>query len=203
MNKPIIAFDCDDVIVSTGSLLIEHYNELHGTNVQPQDFYSKDYEHVWQADPETATRDLFAYLLTDEYANLAPMAGAVETLKKLRNDFILYIVTGRPDETDEATHEWVAKYLPNIFEKIVFTNFFKLSDSKGALRTKADVCKELGAQWLVDDHLHHIKNVTEQGIMGLLYGDLAWEQLSEPLTNVVKIKDWNELSMYFDQQLVA
>lgn len=203
MNKPIIAFDCDDVIVSTGLLLIKHYNQLHGTNVQPQDFYSKDYEHVWQADPEIATRDLFAYLLTDAYANLAPMDGAVETLKKLSNNFTLYIVTGRPVETEQATHEWIEKYLPNIFEEIIFTNFFKLSDSKGALRTKADVCKELGAQWLIDDHLHHIRNVTEQGITGLLFGDLPWEKLSEPSAFIVEIKDWQELSSYFDQQLSA
>src|SRR3979411_2874647 len=100
MNKPIIAFDCDDVIVATGALLIDHYNKLHGTNVQPKDFYSKDYAQVWQADPETATRDLFAYLLTDAYSNLAPMAGAVDTLRELSKDYTLYIVTGRPDETE-------------------------------------------------------------------------------------------------------
>ena len=145
MNKPVIAFDCDDVVVATGVPLIEHYNQLHGTDVKPEEFYSKDYEHVWRADPETATRDLFAYLLTDAYRQQAPMNGAVETLRKLAENYTLYIVTGRPDETERATHEWINKYLPNVFEKIVFTNFFKLSDSKGALRTKADVCKELGA----------------------------------------------------------
>lgn len=89
------------------------------------------------------------------------------------------------------------KYLPNIFEQIVFTNFFKLNDSKVALRTKADVCKELSAEWLVDDHLHHIKNVTEQGITGLLFGDLPWEQLESSSSNIVKIKDWQQLGDYF------
>lgn len=198
MNKPVIAFDCDDVIVATGTLLIDYYNKLHGTKVQPKDFYSKDYEHIWKADPETATRDLFTYLLTDTYANLAPMDDAAEILRKLTKDYILYIVTGRPDETEQATHAWIDKYLPNVFEQIVFTNFFKLSDSKGALRTKADVCKELGAKWLVDDHLHHIKNVTERGITGLLFGDLPWEQLDVPAPNIIKIKDWQQLGQYFD-----
>lgn len=198
MSRPIIAFDCDDVIVATGELLIDHYNKLHGTNVQPEDFYSKDYEHVWQADPETATRDLFAYLLTDAYANLPPMEGAVDTLRKLAENYTLYIVTGRPDETEQSTQGWVDKHLSGIFEKIVFTNFFKLSDSKGALRTKADVCKDIGANWLVDDHLHHIRNVTEQGITGLLFGDLPWEQLDTPTPNIIKVKDWQQLGQYFN-----
>lgn len=198
MHKSIIAFDCDEVIVATGTLLIDHYNKLHGTNVQLKDFYSKDYEHVWQAEPETATRDLFAYLSTDAYINLEPMDGAVETLQKLAGDYTLCMVTGRPDETKQATHAWVHKYLLGIFEKIVFTNFFKLNDSKGAQRTKAEVCKEIGASWLVDDHIHHIKNVTEQGITGILFGDSPWEQLETSTPHLIKIKDWQQLSQYFE-----
>jgi 5'(3')-deoxyribonucleotidase len=195
--KPIIALDCDDVIVATGELLVNHYNQLHGTTVRPQDFYSKDYEHVWRAEPETATRDLFAYLLTEEYIQLAPMENAAAVLRKLAEQYTLYIVTGRPDETEQATLQWIEKYLPGIFEQVIFTNFFKLNDSKGALRTKADVCKELGAQWLVDDHLYHIHNVADQGITGLLFGDLPWEQLESPSPHIVKIKDWQGLEAYF------
>lgn len=198
MDRQIIAFDCDDVIVATGSLLVNHYNKLHGTDVKPEDFYSKDYEHVWKAEPETAVRDLFAYLLTDSYANLPPMAGAAEVLRHLARSYKLYIVTGRPDATEQATKAWVQKYLPDVFEDVVFTNFFKLNDSKGALRTKADVCKELGAQYLVDDHLHHIQNVAEQGITGLLFGNLPWEQTDELPPRAVKINDWQELKQYFD-----
>jgi 5'(3')-deoxyribonucleotidase len=200
MTKPVIAFDCDDVIVATGMHLVEQYNKLHGTHVRHQDFYSKDYESIWEASPETVAHDLFTYLLSDEYSDLAPMTGAAEVLRKLAQTYTIYIVTGRPDFTEEATEKWVNKHLPNIFEQIVFTNFFKTPDSKGGLRTKADVCKEHGAEWLVDDHLHHIHNVAEQGITGLLFGDLPWEQLTEPLPNVVKIKDWRELGHYFDQQ---
>jgi HAD superfamily hydrolase (TIGR01509 family) len=199
MNRSIIAFDCDDVIVSSGALLVEHYNKLHSTRVEPRDFYSKDYEHVWRSDPETATRDLFAYLLTEDHMSLAPMPGAARVLRQLAERFKLFVVTGRPDETQQATNEWIEKYLPNIFEDIIFTNFFKLNDSKGPLRTKAEVCKELGAQWLVDDHLHHIENVTKHGITGLLFGDLPWERLSTPLPHVVQVSDWTELAKYFDQ----
>jgi 5'(3')-deoxyribonucleotidase len=197
MNRPIIAFDCDDVIVATGSLLVGHYNKLHGTIVQPSDFYSKDYEHVWKAEPETAIRDLFAFLLTDEYANLPPMVGAVEVLRELADNYTLYVVTGRPDATEEATTQWIEKYLPGIFERVVFTNFFKLNDSKGVLRTKADACIELGAEYLVDDHVHHIQNVAERGLTGLLFGDLPWEQPNHLPQGAVKVKDWHELLVYF------
>lgn len=107
MTKRVIAFDCDDVIVASGKPCIDYYNRLHETNVKPENFYSKDYQHIWQADPETATRDLFAYLHTDDYANLSPMANAAETLRKLAERYTLYIVTGRPDETEQATHDWV------------------------------------------------------------------------------------------------
>lgn len=198
MNKKVIAFDCDDVIVASGSLLVEHYNKLHGTDVKQEEFYSKDYENVWHTDSETVNRDLFAYLLTEDYANLPPMEGAVEVLNHLANTHTLYIVTGRPDFTENVTNEWVNKYLPGVFEKIVFTNFFKLSDSRGELRTKADACVEIGAEYLVDDHLHHIQVVAELGITGLLFGNLPWEQTDQLPPLAVKINDWHELKDYFD-----
>ena len=200
MNKPVIAFDCDDVIVSTGTPLVEQYNNLHDTHVRHEDFYSKDYEHIWKASPETVAHDLFTYLLTDAYSNLTPMPGAADVLHKLAETYTLYIVTGRPDFTEQATEKWVNRHVPNIFERIVFTNFFKTPNSKGSLRTKADVCKELGAQWLVDDHLHHIKNVAEQDITGLLFGNLPWEQTAELIPKLIKIRDWQELDDYFSQQ---
>lgn len=197
INKPIIAFDCDDVLVATGSLLIGYYNKLHGASVQPKDFYSKDYKGVWMADSATVAHDLFTYILTDECAGLLPEDGASDVLHKLAQKYTLYIVTGRPDFTEDATNAWVNKYLPGIFEKVVFTNFFKSNDSRGATRTKADVCKELGAKYLIDDHLSHIQNVTEQGIIGLLFGNLPWEQVDVLPFHAVKIDDWDALNKYF------
>lgn len=197
MHKQVIAFDCDDVLVSIGALLVQHYNMLHATNVRPEDFYSKDYKNVWKADPETAVRDVMQYLFTDDYMDLAPMAGAKETLAELSKQYRLFIVTGRPDATRRVTERWLESHLPNVFEEVIFTNFFKLSDSKDQLRSKADVCKELGATYLVDDHVHHIHTVSEQGITGLLFGDLPWEQPDILPANAVKIKDWEALASYF------
>lgn len=197
-KKQIIAFDCDDVIVATGSLLVEYYNKLHGTNVQAKDFYSKDYKCVWMADSATVAHDLFAYILTDECASLLPMDGASDVLRELAKKYTLYIVTGRPGYTEKATNAWIDKYLPGIFEKVVFTNFFKANNSRGATRTKADVCRELGAEYLVDDHLAHIRNVAKQGVAGLLFGNLSWEQVGELPPKAVKVDDWNGLRKYFN-----
>ncbi len=51
------------------------------------------------------------------------------------------------------------QYFPGVFQSIECTGFFD-----GKARSKADVCKQLGADLLIDDHLHHAKAGAQIGI---------------------------------------
>jgi len=42
MTKPIIAIDCDDVIVGSAPYILQHYNTTYGTTLDISDFYSED-----------------------------------------------------------------------------------------------------------------------------------------------------------------
>lgn len=80
------------------------------------------------------------------------------------------------------------RYFPNIFQSIEFTGFFG-----NKARSKADVCKELKADILIDDHIHHAEQVAKAGIKVLVFGNYPWNQAEKLLENMQRVKDWHEV----------
>lgn len=188
MSKPIIAVDCDDVLVGTAQQILNHYNRNHGTNVS-------DYTEIWQLVSTDETRDSRnTYLDSKEYMNSQPTQDAMQALAKLNQSFELHIVTGRPGFMQDITLAWLEKHLPEIFKTVVFTDFFK---KKGG-RSKAEVCLDLGAQYLIDDHIHHCEAVARVGVRALLFGDYPWNQKVVLPEGIARVKDWAAVLEYFD-----
>src|SRR6266550_1103303 len=165
MSKRIIAIDCDDVIVATAAAILRYYNKTYGTNIDLKDFYSNDLK-VWAVDDDkTAVQRVEKFLATDEYQQLEPFREAIEVTQQLSKHHELHIVTGRPDFLALATKAMLARYFPDIFHSVEFTNFFGQKS-----RPKAQVCLDLGVDVLTDDHLHHAETVAACGIKVLLFG---------------------------------
>jgi 5'(3')-deoxyribonucleotidase len=195
MNKDVIAVDCDDVLVATAPEILRYYNRTYGTNIQLKDFYSNDNTNVWQTpDDDTAIKRVNAFLETDEYFSLPPTQDAISVIRRLKQQYELHIVTGRPDFTEAATLKWLKHNFPDIFSTVVFTNYFSLSDSSSVPRSKADVCKELGAKFLIDDHINHALRVADVGIDVMLFGDYPWNQTTKALPqNIRRVAGWKEV----------
>ena len=189
MKKRTIAIDCDDVIVETAPLIINHYNKTYGTTLKLTDFYGADLT-PWQApDDATAIKRVDDFLVSDEYINAAPLAEAVNTINKLYKQYELHIVTGRPDFVAEATKDMLARRFPNVFASIAFTNMFNATKA----RPKADVCKELSADLLIDDHLKHARQVAAAGIDVLLFGNYPWNRTDDLPKNIRRVRGWAEV----------
>jgi 5'(3')-deoxyribonucleotidase len=189
MKKLIIAIDCDDVIVPTAPMIIEHYNKTYGTTIELKDFYSNDLR-VWDTKDNTAAKDrVDLYLESDEYQNTKPFVEAIEAIRKLGEHHELHLVTGRADFLSVATEKMLSEHFPGLFASLEFTNFFGKNP-----RSKADVCAQLHADYLIEDHLHHAKVVAECGTKVLLFGEYPWNQTDEPLhPNIQRAHDWAEV----------
>jgi 5'(3')-deoxyribonucleotidase len=176
MKKVVIAIDFDDVVVPTAPQAIQLYNKKYGTSIALKDVYSKDL-HVWGVESdEDAVERMHAVLRTDEYKTLAPLQETVAVITSLAQQYELHLVTGRSDFLTEATQQTLTRWLPDIFTSVEFTNFFGPNP-----RSKAEVCRQLGADLLIDDHLHHAEVVAAEGIEVLLFGDLPWNQTADDL----------------------
>ena len=91
------------------------------------------------------------------------------------------------------------KHFPDIFHSIEFTGLYG-----GQPRSKADVCRELNADLLIDDHLAHALPVAQCGVDVLLFGNYPWNQTKEKLPgNIRRVKGWDEIAALLTPDRVA
>lgn len=191
--KKSIAVDCDDVIVNTAVPTLDYYNRMYGTRVELKDFYSNDLS-LWDApDEATAVRRFDIYVQSSEFFELVPTQAAVETLGELAKYYELHIVTGRPSIVEQATLHWLEEALPGLFKSVIFTNYFVVDENQPRPRSKADVCAELGVDYLIDDHLHHAEVVAAAGIPVLLFGNYPWNVADQLPSGVRRVSGWSEV----------
>jgi uncharacterized HAD superfamily protein len=189
MKKLIITVDYDDVIVPTAELTLRHYNEVYGTKLELKDFYSNDLSAWNVPDEATAIARVESYAMTDEFQHAEPLVDAVEVIRRLSKYHELHIVTGRADFLTRATTSMLAKHFPDIFQSIEFTNFFCEK-----ARPKAEVCRSLHADVLIEDNLHHAATVAECGIAVLLFGDYPWNESEQLPANIQRVRGWREVA---------
>jgi hypothetical protein len=67
-------------------------------------------------------------------------------------------------------------------------------------QTKAELCRELDIDYLIDDQLKHCIGVAEIGIRALLFGDYSWNQVNQLPKMVTRVKDWAAVLEYFNEQ---
>lgn len=187
MSKTIVAIDCDDVIVGTAPAVIANYNALYGTNARLSDYYGLDVS-VWGTDDATAIKRVQEFQMTPEFQQMPPFKEAIDVIAQLADKYELHVVTGRHDFLAQATSAMLQEYFPDIFQSVEFTNYF--SDSS---TSKATICTAMGAQYLIDDHIHHANVVAETGIDVLLFGDYPWNQTETLAPNITRTKDWHEV----------
>ncbi len=188
MQKRIIAIDCDDVIVATAPAILDFYNTRYNTRLELKNLYSKDLT-LWAADDaKTAMARVDEFLKTSEYQQMEPFKEAVGVIHELKKYHELHIVTGRNDFLQQATQDMIDRFFPDTFTSIEYTNFF--TDTP---RSKGDVCIQLGADLLIDDHLHHASVVAECGTDVFLFGDYPWNQSNNLPERITRVSGWHEI----------
>lgn len=189
MKKRIIAIDCDDVIVGTAPAILDFYNREYGATLELKDFYSKDLA-LWAADDEqTAIGRVDAFLMTSEYQHMPPFQEAIDIIHQISKHHELHVVTGRSDFLTQATEDMLNKYFPGIFRSVEYTNFFSKTP-----RSKADVTRQLGADLLIDDHLHHAEVVAATGVDVYLFGEYPWNQTDQLPPRITRVRDWTTVA---------
>ena len=113
MNKPVIALDCDDVIVGTAPAIVAHYNATYGTSAKLSDYYGLD-ATVWGTDDATAIERVHKYQLTPEFQDMPPFREAIAAIRQLSAKYEMHVVTGRQDFLAQATSAMLQEHFPNI-----------------------------------------------------------------------------------------
>lgn len=88
------------------------------------------------------------------------------------------VVTSRQHVIRQPTLQWLDTYFPGTFVDVHFGNHYALS---GPSMSKSEICKQVGAQVLIDDNPRYALECAQAGIQVLLFdwdGSYAWSKTS-------------------------
>lgn len=195
MGKPIIAVDVDEVLFPLMPTLIEFHNSRYGTSFELDHMTSY---HIQDLTGETEKQILvkFAeYLKTEHYTAGRPVDGAIEAIKQLKERYDLVLITARQSIYRGATEQFIDEHFGGLFDRLRYTHTLEKPDVR---LSKFDICRELGAEALIDDGLHNISEVSEGGIEGILFGNYPWNQTDELPAGVTRCEHWPDVLEHFD-----
>ncbi|HSX05076.1 MAG TPA: hypothetical protein VLF69_01240 [Candidatus Saccharimonadales bacterium] len=204
MDKPIVAVDIDEVLVPRAPLILRYLNQRFGgdsllENMQGESFFGFVVSCFGgQAMPEELSSIIEDYLVSDEYRAVEPIAGAVDDVTTLAQSHRLWILSTRPKSQHPSTYKWLDQYFPGRFEKVVLINegYFGFNDTKGF--SKASFCAENDCGLLIDDRLTACKEMAEELLEAVLFGNCPWNQADSLPGGVVRCDDWPAVLEYFD-----
>jgi 5'(3')-deoxyribonucleotidase len=194
-----IAVDVDEVLSASAQGFVAFSNERWGTNLTVDD-YHEHWAQMWGVSEEEA--DTRQEILNNEgiIQSYQPFANAYDVLKKLSKNYRLLVATSRTSFLSEETVIWIDKHFQGIFENIHHSGIYDVTDEDRHKATKAQLCIDIGADYLIDDQLKHCVGVAEVGIQSILFGDYAWNRTNDKLPeSVTRCKDWTEILEYFDE----
>jgi 5'(3')-deoxyribonucleotidase len=201
-NKPIIAVDVDDVISAQNESMRKFANRKYGYSHMPEDYlkieapYWGYWGYVWGVSDEEQNLMVKEFQFSGEITKQKVIPGSVAALKRLSKAHELVIVTSRHDVHFDETHEYLEKHFPALFNSVHFAKVWE----DGTRESKANICKKIGANYLVDDNSEHCNLAAEEGIKALLFGDYGWNRNAKLHPAVTRVRDWQEVLDYFENE---
>jgi len=199
MKKQIIAVDLDDVLAANAEGFINFSNKRWGTKLTAKDF-QEDLEKLWGIEHDEAQRRFATFAETDSVKKYACLEDAKPVLEKLTEKYTLVIATSRRNSLKNATAEWLELHFDGIFQEVHHSGFFDTTDRQGHLLNKAELCRFIEADYLIDDHLKHCRATAQVGIKSLLFGNYSWNKAGVLPPGVTRVADWPAVLDYFNDQ---
>lgn len=191
-SKLVVAVDCDDTLVPAASRIMDEYYNLYSVRVPVDDFYARDSEIWGVGDYSEAIKRVDDILFRPGFmGSIQPFDDAKEVIERLRQKGVeWHIVTGRSDKIEQITIDMANQYFPGLFKSIEHTNYF----DSNRIRSKGEVCQQINADVLIDDHVDHLENALSGfGLKhAIIYGDYGWNRNAQVL-NTKRCRNWLEV----------
>jgi uncharacterized HAD superfamily protein len=185
----IIGVDMDDVIFSFNDSLHAYHNAKYGTSVKREDITSYNLEDVWKCTSKEVDDKLTEFFSTKEHDKAVIIPGSFEALAKLKKVNDLHVITSRGDWSEDITLRWIDKNFPEHFKSVSLTN--QSLGSPGKRRSKAEVCRELKVDVMIEDSLSQAKEISAV-VSRVFLLDCPWNQGDVP-ENVTRVFSWGEI----------
>ncbi|MFZ2907693.1 MAG: hypothetical protein WA014_00915 [Minisyncoccia bacterium] len=189
LKSRIIGIDLDDVIIRTYEGFCIWHNAMYGTSFHWRDIKEYHLENLFDCSRAEIAARCLSFFGSQTHADLQPVSGAVSALSALSRENRLIVITSRPERVRNPTLALMKRHVPFLTE-VHFLGHYHDQESS-SLRTKGEVCKDHNIDVFVDDALHHVESVTQQGIPVFVL-DAPWNQGVLPPA-ASRVYSWEEI----------
>jgi 5'(3')-deoxyribonucleotidase len=190
-SKERIGIDLDDVLANFIDALMLYYNQTCRTNIKKEQVQSFSFQEIWGGTLEERIKRVSEFFDTIYFDNMQPIEGSQEAIDILANSNDLFLVTSRSLSVKEKTENWLNEFFKDKFKGIFYSsNHYSKAENSG--KTKSQLCSELGISVLIDDSLDYVLQCPPAGIIGILFGDYAWNQNGNLPEGIIRVKNWTE-----------
>jgi 5'(3')-deoxyribonucleotidase len=196
-ERPVVAVDLDEVLGEFIPQLVKFHNAncTESAQLSSASFFSYEFAKVWGGTRDEAIAKVHQFFDSEYFADIPVLPGAKEGVHALlRMGYRLVVVTSRQFEIELKTRDWINRHFGGCFDNIAFGNHWGLS---GAKVSKASLCQELGAKYLIDDSLDYAIECSKKDMRVLLFGTYAWnanDGYPQPLPpTVTRVGNWAQV----------
>lgn len=193
----LVALDLDEVLGDSMQAFVAFHNQHYETDLKLNDFYTYQFEDILNVSPEVGQERIKQYYKSRYFAEILPVSGAVEGVEELSKYHDLVVVTARHLLIEQQTRAWLNNYFGSRLSKVYFAQSYHRVEG-GA--KKSEICKELGAELIVED-CHEYAIECAPVLNQVLLIDRPWNQskpedinLKEPASSKIKrVHNWDEI----------
>ena len=133
------------------------------------------------------------FLTRSYYPNIGGVEKHIWFVSKqlIKKGYELHLVTSRPGAIEKDTKTWIENHFPGKFKNLHHA-YNSHIHKPGSKKLKWEICKEIGAEILIDDFLTNALSCAENGISVFLM-DNPWNQTEDLPANVIRVKSWKEI----------
>lgn len=198
MSKEVVATDIDEVLFPFVREFRAWHNQEYGTCLSTNDFVSYEFSGVLDVSVQETIHRVHTFLDAEHsHVAVSPLEEAQEAITKMSEHYNIVAVTARHPQFEAQTTEYLLHHFGDIITDVTLLGRLDRDTAIGVLRTKAEVCHELGAIALVDDSIMHVTDCAEAGIQGVLFGNYPWNQTDELPNGVVRYENWGGVLEHF------
>ena len=187
MKKYRIGFDFDGVIANTDKIKKQYFEKksifLKKYNKSEVYFQLKKQYSIEFIDK--LYNEMSNEIFTEKsIKKVEPIIDAIESIKKLSNDFEIYIITSRTNRQILQVKKWIE-------ENRIRDNIEKIISASEEKKDKLEICEENGIVIFCDDDIRHLIYKEKYGGAKILFNSKIKHK-----NDIVQVNDWKELMNY-------
>lgn len=188
----LIAVDMDETSIKFVPYFLKWHNLEHGTSVKPTDLDNFDMSGKLGCTPGECLDRILEFYDTKIMRQLPPVDDAVENMGYLSEKHDIIAVTARPESIKQITQNSIDKYFRNLIGNLYLTG----DSVEETNKSKAEICKELGVDVLVDDRPKYCYEAIGVGTRSILFnlnGNYGWGAPEVKKEGLYHARSWKDV----------